>query len=84
MDVQPLAERCQATWISMQRERTDAARELAERIASEFEATVSFHSHAGKQPTDDVLFGARFCGEGSASYWAGRAWEKAWHAGAGS
>lgn len=69
--------RCAAVWHEMPIARTPEAQAIGVKVAAEFGLEATFHTHAGKQPTDDVLFGVRFCGAPSDTYFAGREWEKA-------
>ena len=69
--------RCAAVWHEMPLARTPEAQAIGAKIASAHGLEATFHTHAGKQPTDDVLFGVRFCGVPSDTYFAGREWERA-------
>ncbi len=69
--------RCAAVWHEMPLARTPEAQQLGEAVAEKFGLEATFHTHPGKQPTDDVLFGVRFCGAPSDTYFAGRDWERA-------
>ena len=69
--------RCAAVWQEMPLARIPEAQAVGVKVAAEFGLEATFHSHPGKQPTNDVLFGVRFCGKPADTFFAGREWEKA-------
>ena len=81
METSPQA-RCEAAWHVMQPDRVDEAKKIAHKVSTQYRVQVAFHSHDLNEPNGDVLFGARFCGEGASTYHAAKDWKAALEAAA--